>query len=329
VRLVSRTGCYRRAAWCALLFLGLPVAGTPQGPAAGSGSASRDVERPVTNILVHSDLVLIPVTVTDGKGRIVTGLQKEQFSLYEDKVEQDITHFDTEDAPASIGLVFDASDSMEPKLDKAREAVNALLDKSNPNDEFFLVRFSTHPELMARLTTNRDQIRRRVESLETGGSTALLDAVLLAMGELKNARYTRKAIIIISDGEDNSSQCPVSRFREAVRQSDVLIYAIGISDSNGFSQSFSSSSRLSGSALLDDISKQTGGRLFTVTRLKQLPEIATTIGSWLRSQYVLGYAPSSSDKDGKYRRIQVKLTRPKGFPKMHAIWRLGYYAPAE
>ncbi len=278
---------------------------------------------------MHSDLVLIPVTVTDGKGRIVTGLQKEQFSLYEDKVEQDITHFDTEDAPASIGLVFDASDSMEPKLDKAREAVNALLDKSNPNDEFFLVRFSTHPELMARLTTNRDQIRRRVESLETGGSTALLDAVLLAMGELKNARYTRKAIIIISDGEDNSSQCPVSRFREAVRQSDVLIYAIGISDSNGFSQSFSSSSRLSGSALLDDISKQTGGRLFTVTRLKQLPEIATTIGSWLRSQYVLGYAPSSSEKDGKYRRIQVKLTRPKGFPKMHAIWRLGYYAPAE
>ena len=287
------------------------------------------MERPVTNILVHSDLVLIPVTVTDGKGRIVTGLQKEQFSLYEDKVEQDITHFDTEDAPASIGLVFDASDSMEPKLDKAREAVNALLDKSNPNDEFFLVRFSTHPELMARLTTNRDQIRRRVESLETGGSTALLDAVLLAMGEMKNARYTRKAIIIISDGEDNSSQCPVSRFREAVRQSDVLIYAIGITDSNGFSQSFSSSSRLSGSALLDDISKQTGGRLFPVTRLKQLPEIATTIGSWLRSQYVLGYAPSSSEKDGKYRRVQVKLTRPKGFPKMHAIWRLGYYAPAE
>ena len=286
------------------------------------------MERPLTNILVHSDLVLIPVTVTDGKGRIVTGLQKEQFSLYEDKIEQDITHFDTEDAPASVGLVFDASDSMEPRMFKAREAVSALLDKANPNDEFFLVRFSTHAELTAGLTADRERIRRRVDSLETGGSTALLDAVLLAMDEMKNARYTRKAIIIISDGEDNSSQCPVSRFREAVRQSDVLIYSIGITDSNGFSQSFSSS-RPSGSALLSDISTQTGGRLFPVTNIKQLPEIATTIGSWLRSQYVLGYAPSTSDKDGKYRRIQVKLSRPKGFPKLHAFWRLGYYAPVE
>lgn len=328
VRLAAGTGCFYRVAWCALLFLGLPVAGAPQGPAAGSGSASREMERPLTNILVHSDLVLIPVTVTDGKGRIVTGLQKEQFSLYEDKIEQDITHFDTEDAPASVGLVFDASDSMEPRMFKAREAVNALLDKANPNDEFFLVRFSTHAELTAGLTADRERIRRRVDSLETGGSTALLDAVLLAMDEMKNARYTRKAIIIISDGEDNSSQCPVSRFREAVRQSDVLIYSIGITDSNGFSQSFSSS-RPSGSALLSDISTQTGGRLFPVTNIKQLPEIATTIGSWLRSQYVLGYAPSTSDKDGKYRRIQVKLSRPKGFPKLHAFWRLGYYAPVE
>ncbi len=282
---------------------------------------------PVTNILVHSDLVLIPVTVTDGRGRPVLGLQKDQFELYEDKVQQAITHFDSEDAPVSIGLIFDASDSMQPKLYQARAAVSELLADANPQDEFFLVRFSTRAGLTVPMTSDRDEIRDRVNLIETGGSTALLDAVRLGVEEMKHAHNVRKALVILSDGEDNSSRITEGQLREIVRESDVLIYSVGIGEQN-YMQSFGNP-RLTGSALLNEISTQSGGRLFEVNKLKQLPAVATTIGSCLRSQYVLGYDPSNLERNGKYRKIKLKVTRPKGFPRLHAAWRLGYYAPSE
>jgi VWFA-related protein len=288
-----------------------------------------DTHGTATTILVHSDLVLIPVTVTDGKGRIVGGLEKEHFTLYEDKVAQEITHFAAEDAPFSMCLVFDSSDSMGPKMAKAREAVAALLDNAHREDEFCLVQFNQHPQLVVPLTKQSAEVRSQMERVQTSGSTALLDAVTLALGEMRKARYTRRAIIIISDGEDNSSHTSVSQLKDAVRGADVLIYAIGIVDIVPPSSAWPPPPRLAGSALLSEIAKQTGGRLFEVDRLKQLPEIASKIGSWLRSQYMLGYTSNNSERNGEYRRIQVKLTRPKGTPRLHAFWRLGYYAPSE
>jgi VWFA-related protein len=265
------------------------------------------------------------VTVTDGQGRVVNGLQKEQFKLYEDKVEQAITQFAAEDAPVSMGLVFDISDSMGPKLQQAREAVAELLKNANPEDEFFLVEFNHRPQLVVSMTKQSEEIGSQVALVRTSGSTALLDAVTLALHEMRNAHYTRKAIIIISDGEDNASHCSVGDLKEAVRDADVLIYAIGITDAYQTGQ-FQS---LTGSALLAEIAKQTGGRLFEVNKLKQLPGIASKIGAWLRNQYVLAYAPNNSEKNGQYHHVQVKLTKPKGFPRLHASWRLGYYAPRE
>jgi VWFA-related protein len=241
-------------------------------------------------------------------------------------VQQVITHFASEDAPASIGFVFDTSDSMRPKLHKAREAVAALLNEANREDEFFLVKFSTHPELVVPMTRRREEIKRRVETLQVRGATALLDAVTLAMEEMKKARHTRKAIIIISDGEDNSSRCSMSQFKAVMRESDALIYAIGID--SGIPIANSRSQHVSGSAFLREIAEQTGGRLTEVQKLKQLPEVATRIGEWLRRQYVLGYAPNNSAHSGQYHRIQLKLSKPKGFPRLHAFWRLGYYQPA-
>jgi Ca-activated chloride channel family protein len=278
-----------------------------------------------TNILVHSDLVLIPVTVTDRGGTVVTGLQKEHFTVLEDDVEQVITNFSTEDTPVSIGFVFDASDSMRTKLPKAREAISALLNNTNRDDEFFLIQFSSLPKLVVPMTTRREDIWDAVESIQLGGATALLDAVLLAMEEMKHARHTRKAIIIISDGEDNSSRCSVGQFKSVVHAGDVLIYAIGIDSSNpSLHPQYSS-----GSQLLAEISKQTGGRLIEVRRLKELPAAVSRIGEWLRRQYVLGYMPGGFTHNGQYHRIQVKISRPKGFPGLHAVWRLGYYEPAE
>jgi VWFA-related protein len=276
---------------------------------------------------VNSDLVVIPVTVTDGQGRVVDGLQKEHFTVYEDKVQQHITHFASEDAPVSIGLVFDTSDSMGAKMPKAREAVAALLNNANPDDEYSIVQFSDHAQLRARTTAHAEEIRKQVAMMQIGGTTALLDAVTVALNEMKNAHHTRKAIIIISDGEDNASHCTVRELKETVRKSDVLVYAIGLTDSSSYSQSWPAQNQ-TGSALLNEIAKQSGGRLFEVSRLKQLPDIASKISTWLRNQYVLGYAPGNTKRVGGYHHIQVKVTRPNGFPGLHAFWRLGYYAPA-
>jgi Ca-activated chloride channel homolog len=291
------------------------------------GASATDISHRPTKIYVNSDLVVIPVTVTDGKGRVVNGLQKEHFALFEDKVEQEITHFAPEEAPASIGLVVDTSDSMGPKLQKAREAVAALLNNANPEDEFFLTQFNDRAQLVVTLTTQTEEIRRHVAMMQTAGSTALMDAVMVALNEMRNAHYTRKAIIIISDGEDNASHCSVRELKEAVRDADVLIYAIGIASSSVFDQGWPPQ-RLTGSALLNEIATHTGGRLFEVNRLKQLPDIASKISAWLRNQYVLAYT-SSNKKDSRFHHIQVKIKKPNGFPRLHAFWRLGYYAPSE
>ena len=319
---------------CLLLASLCPIwCGQPDDPPALvaapelSASASTGSTRDTTNIRMNSDLVVIPVTVTDGKGHVVDGLQTEHFAVYEDKVEQQITHFASEDSPVSIGIVFDTSDSMAPKLQKAREAVAALLGNTNPEDEFFLVQFSDHAQLLVNLTKQTEEIRKHVAMMQIGGTTALLDAVTVALHEMRNARHDRKAIIIISDGEDNASHCSVRDLKEEVRGGDVLIYAIGIDDSSASSQGWPP--RLTGSALLDEIATQTGGRLFEVNRLKQLPGITSKISEWLRKQYVLAYAPSNTHKNSGYRHVQVKITRTSGFPRLHAFWRLGYYAPAE
>jgi Ca-activated chloride channel family protein len=279
-------------------------------------------------IHVNSDLVVIPVTVTDHKGRIVSGLQKGHFALYEDKVEQTISQFASEDVPVSISLVLDTSDSMRPKLKKAREATVALLNNASPHDEFSLIEFNHLARLTVPFTTEGEKIRSHLARMQTGGGTALLDAIRLALNEMKNAQHTRKAIIIISDGEDNASHCSVQQLKDVVREANVLIYAIGITDWDSYSQSWPPPG-ITGSALLNEISKQTGGRFFQVNGSKQLPEVASKIGAWLRNQYILAYVPNGQHKDTRYHHIQIKITRPEGFPRLRADWRPGYYAPVE
>jgi Ca-activated chloride channel family protein len=273
--------------------------------------------------------VLIPVTVTDTKGRVVSGLEKEHFTLFENEVKQEITHFAAEDAPASIGLVVDGSDSMEPRVEAAREAVETILNNANSKDEFFLIRFSTEARVLVPMTSNADEIRNRMRSFRIRGSTALLDAVHLAIDEMKHAHHNRKAIIIVSDGEDNSSTWTVDELNAAVREEDIVIYSVGITEGAGLGPGWTSLDRL-GTALLNEIASQTGGSLFEVKNLNQLHGIAATISGRLRNQYLLGYVPSRAEKDGTYRRIQLKISRPKGGPRrIHASWRQGYYAPKE
>jgi VWFA-related protein len=211
---------------------------------------------------------------------------------------------------------------MEPNLSKARQAVNCLLDSANPDDEFFLVRFSSQAAIVVPMTSRFGQIRAQTSTLEPEGTTALLDGIHLAMGEMRHAHYSRKALIIISDGEDNSSQWTVPELKAAVREQDVLIYAIGLT---GGHYRFNDS----GAALLRGIASQTGGRSFEVKKPRQLPDVTATIRGWLRQQYVLGYEPIRTERDGAYRKVDLKIVRPKGYPRMHAVWRQGYFAPKE
>jgi VWFA-related protein len=308
------------------------ISGQQSAPANGvanrSDVAAPQVYRSDAVIMVHSDLVLIPVTVTDHHGKAVSGLEKQHFTLFEDAAPQQITHFAAEDAPGTIGIVFDTSGSMRPKMSKAIEAVNALLDHAHPDDEFFFVNFSSEARLTVPLTNHVEDIRKRLASLRPTGTTALLDALRLAIAEMERAHNTRKAIVIVSDGEDNASSWTVGQVKKAVREHEIVIYAIGLPSESG-EHSQCQPGLPCGGALLRDVSRQTGGRMFAVNRVDQLPSIAETIGGWLRHQYLLGYVPSNAEKDGAYRRIELKVERPKGYPKLNAIWRKGYNAPKE
>ncbi|MBV9294905.1 MAG: VWA domain-containing protein, partial [Acidobacteriaceae bacterium] len=270
---------------------------------------------------------LINVTVTDPLNRFVTGLEKEHFRVFEDKIEQDITQFSSEDAPISIGLVFDTSGSMGAKLQKSRQAAAEFFKTANPVDEFFLVQFNDRPELTVPFTTDTDKIQSTLTFTQSKGRTALLDSVYLAMHEMKKAHNPRKALLIISDGGDNSSRYTETEIKNAVREADVQIFAIGIFES--MSNRGRTPEEASGPSLLNELAEQTGGREYAVENIAELPDIAAKIGIELRNEYILGYTPKNKERDGKYRRVQVKLNQPRGLPPLRAYFRLGYYAPTQ
>ena len=282
---------------------------------------------PKSNIRVDSTLVLIPVTVTDPMNRFVTGLEKENFKIFEAGKEQDLTQFSSEDAPISVGVVFDCSGSMGSKLDKSRQAVAQFFKTANPEDEFFLVQFHDSAELIQPFTTSLEEIQNRLTFTNSKGRTALLDAVYLALHEMKKARNPRKALLVISDGGDNNSRYTEGEIKNLVKEADTQIYAIGIYES--VSSRGRTAEELAGPGLLTDISEQTGGRQYAIENLNELPDVASKIGVELRNQYILGYAPQNRERDGKYRRVQVKLEQPRGLPPLRAFWRLGYYAPSQ
>ena len=293
----------------------------PRPPAAApTGSA----DRLAPSIRVDANLVLVPVLVTDHRDRLITGLEKAHFKLFEDKVEQVITHFTSEDAPVSIGIVFDCSGSMGAKLQKSRAAVSAFLRTANPEDEFSLVLFNDRAQLANGFTDRIEEIQNRMLYTESKGRTALLDAIYLSLHEMKHAKHPRKAILIISDGGDNSSRYSYREVKNCVREADVQIYSIGILEPFGLRGR--TPEELNGPALLDEVSQQTGGRLFEVDDLNELPDVANKIGTALRNQYDLGYMPSEVKRDGKYHKIQVKIDRPKGVPPLRTTFRSGYYA---
>jgi Ca-activated chloride channel family protein len=295
---------------------------------AQSGIKPQDTQ-PATgfNLRVDTTLVQIPVAVTDSLNRFVLGLQKEDFHLFEDTVEQTVAHFSGEDAPLSVGLVFDESGSMDYKLRTSQAAVSQFLKTLNADDEAFLVEFSDTAKLSVEFTAKTAEIQDALKNAKPGGLTAMLDGINLALHEMKKAKNSRKAIVIVSDGGDNHSQYTASQIESLVREADVQIYAMGV-----FEPSLPlglSAEEVSGPKLLSEISTQTGGRAFSAALTSDLPSVAARIAVELRNQYVLGYYPKNQTRDGKYRHVEVKLAQPKGVSALKAHWRLGYYAPSQ
>jgi Ca-activated chloride channel family protein len=300
------------------------AAPTPTATPAPATSVEDAAMNKAGRMRVDVNLVLIPVTVTDGLNRLVTGLDKDNFYLFEDNVQQTIRTFSSEDAPVSLGIIFDLSGSMSNKLSRAKQAIGELLHTANPQDEFFVVGFNDRPELVEDFSSSSEDTEARLMSLRSGHRTALLDAIYFGLTKMKQAKYERKSIIIVSDGGDNRSRYTVRELLATVQESDVQIYAVGI-----FDQFAATEEEREGPALLDRICDQTGGRLFRISDVGDMGDIATKIGSELRNQYVLGYRSADKRRDGRWRKVKVRLAPPAGLPALSLHFRTGYYAPSQ
>jgi Ca-activated chloride channel family protein len=300
----------------------LPKAADSKDPAVAAAEAG--LKNHTKPIQVDVNLVLVNVTVTDDWNRIVTGLDKENFSVLEGSEVQEVKHFSSEDAPISLGVIFDMSGSMSDKILKAREAVIEFFKTANPQDEFFMITFNDRPQLRADFTKSIEDIQGKLVYTVPQGSTAMLDAIYMGVSKMKDARNSKKALLIISDGGDNHSRYTENEIKAMVKEADVQIYSIGI-----FSLAPSQPEEVAGPALLTEISQVTGGRMFTINNPNELADVATKIGIELRNQYVLGYRPNNKVKDGHWRKIKVKLNPPKGLPHLNVYARAGYYAPSQ
>ena len=295
-----------------------PLQIVPKSPAPVSAPANQPVVR------MNSSLVLIPVHVTTPDGATVTSLTKENFLLFEDGVEQTITHFAKDDAPISAGLLLDVSSSMKNKMRKASEAATEFLKFANPEDEFFLVEFNGRAKLRVPFTRDWAGISEEIAGARTSGMTAMLDAIHLALDQMKKAKNPRKALIIVSDGGDNFSRRNLRELKSTLLEADVQVYAMGVYDRD-YSRKRTPEER-NGPKLLNQVVVDTGGRDFPVS-VDNLPDIGLQIARELRNQYVLGFTPATTIADGKYHKVNLKLAPSNGETALRTYYRQGYYAP--
>jgi len=264
------------------------------------------------------ETVFVKASVTDPLNRYVTGLEQEHFRIYEDNVEQSITHFLQESAPISVGIIFDVSGSMKDNnnINAAKSAIKRFLQEGNPEDEYFLVTFNQNTTLVQGFTNESANVQGDAAIRKPGGTTALFDAVYMGLGEVRKGRNEKKALILITDGEDNSSRYALREVREFAKESDVQIYAVGEEGKLGY-----------GRSEIQSIVSITGGRAFFPNNFNELDYYVDLIHAELRNQYVVGYEPTNRTHDGKWRKIKLKLDPPEGLPKLILHVKEGYYAP--
>ena len=275
-------------------------------------------------VKVDVDLVLVNAAVTDPDGRSVTGLDKTRFQIWEDRIQQEIQYFSTTEVPLSLAVVFDVSSSMADKLPVSRDAVAAVLKMGNPDDEYALIEFNSRPKMVQDFAPASSRLESEIASTSATGSTALYDAVYLGMEKLRQSHNPRKALLLVTDGEDNHSRYSFSDIKELAMESEVQLFAIRI---GGFISPTSTKGHKSGSAVLQELVNLTGGEVFFAGNVQKLDEICANISETLRNEYVIGYAPTNTNKDGKWRGLKLKVNATTSRISVHA--RSGYYAPTQ
>lgn len=312
-----------RAAVIYLLACSAMLIASPRSsPAQQTGGASAPAPplKGVENkpLAIDTDLVSLQVSVTDKYGRFVSGLNRSAFAVYEDGVRQEISFFSDQDAPAAVGVVLDVSGSMTgEKIMRAREALRRFIRTSHEEDEYFLIRFNQYPQLLLEGARGSEAMLALISGVEPQGATALYDAVAFGLGQIKHSHLNKRALIVISDGEDNRSRLGFRDVRRLIRESDVTVYTVLIGPllprSNGW-------------MLMDELASASGGKSYFPGNAEKMSEAFEEIALELRRQYSIGYSPSNFVADGKWRRIEVKVTPPPGFPRLVARSRKGYYA---
>lgn len=289
----------------------LSPAATPDAP---SGALLR----------VDTSLVLVPVHVTTASGSSVTDLRKENFALYEDGVERPISHFAIDEAPVSVGVLLDVSGSMKNKIREAGAAASSFLKSSNAEDEFFLVEFNERARLRVPFTRDWRGIEAFIARAKPFGLTSLFDALHMALGQMKQAKNSRRAVVILSDGGDNFSRRNLRQMRDTLMEAGVQVYSLGIFDADSSKRP---AEERRGRVLLDQVALQTGGQEFPLRDSEGMADIGTRLARDMRDQYLLGYSPADSARDGKYHRLTVRL-QSSNAADLRAYYRQGYYAPA-
>jgi Ca-activated chloride channel family protein len=286
-------------------------------PPGQDGRPANDVE------VVNTDLVTMTVTVTDQYGRYVSGLQQNAFKVFDGKEEQEITYFSDDDAPISVGIVFDLSGSMSgEKVNRARQALSRFIETSHNSDEYFLIGFNNRAQLLMERTRDGDAVLNKLTFIQTKGQTALYDACYLGVEKVQRGAHPKRAIILISDGQDNDSRYTFSEVRKLLKESDVVLYGIGILGGTDVGSTFG----MDGQGILDELSSVSGGKAFFPNSAAEMDEIFERIALELRHQYSIGYKPKNFTNDGKWHKLKVKVTPPRGLPRLFVRSRDGYYA---
>jgi Ca-activated chloride channel family protein len=256
-----------------------------------------------------SQLVLIPVTVTDRYGASITGLTQDKFSVWEGKTAQPIVSFGAQDAPCTVGIVLDTSGSMRSPLRVAKEVITAFLRESNAEDEFFMLTVGSHPQIQSGLTDNPELIETALRSAKAGGSTALIDTIYLALDHLKSARHPHRALLVVSDGADNHSRYTAQELFNVASEADAQIYTISVNEPLVNKKPVAAIEDKHGIAFMTTLAERTGGLNFEAPDPSQAARAAADAGVALRNQYVLGVKPEIADS-GKWHRIKVRVSIP-------------------
>ena len=313
IRGQSLAGIRRCCLFTAGLFLFVPAAFSQSRPAATASSAPAEQSA----ISVATNLVVLPVRVTDGKGNVVLGLKEEDFRVYEDGQLQKITMFEQRDSPVTVGLIVDHSRSMGPELPEVAAAVSAFAQSSNPRDEMFVVDFNddVSVELLGgkAFTNDPKELALAVSAVRARGRTALYDAVAEGLLHVQLGHGDRKALIIVSDGGDNASQQKLSQVLALAKKSQVAIYCIGLISETGDANP----------GVLRRLSKGTGGKAYFPDATNSVTSISARIARDLRDQYTLGFTPEGANKSQAFRKIEVKVAGGHG--KIQVQTRAGYF----